>query len=620
MNRTCLALSLLAVFLAVGQAQSTSPLALYLHDTTGILPDTPLPFNYQLASTAVGGNTPTVLKMINSSSNNVYFATALVSPSVGSTAQNPNFSVNGVFVDQILVPGASVLFTVNFTPTTTGIITGYLTLAYQVQQNGCVYSGAGTVCPATLSNASIFNGTATNAVLTLSYQSSSGPVVLSPSSASPLNFPNTSLSSTSSITFTLTNATAASVPTPAISLPLLNSTQPNAFTLDRSTVPASMAPGQASDFIVTFEPSQAGLANVNLQIGAYSYPLQGYGIIVATIDALQISYTNSTGVRTLPQAATPISFGQVVPGSGASSTLTFNLLNPTTSANSVVINAITISGATYSLSGLPTIPVTLPPGASINFTAVFGPVGVGTFTGSLAIGSRSFLLTGVGISSTVPSLSITTSGNVSSQEQLNLVIQAGTPSPVATLGTLTMKFAPSIASVTDDAAVQFLATGGRQLNISLASGAETATYNNQSTIGFQTGTTAGTLTFSVAFPNTPTYSKSFTIPAATPPFTSVQASRDNPNLLITVDGFDNTYSAGPLSFTFYDTSGKVIGAPINFNAAAQFHDLFFTGNTYGGLFSLQATFPVSGDITKVGSVNISLANSAGTTTSSATFH
>jgi hypothetical protein len=187
-----------------------------------------------------------------------------------------------------------------------------------------------------------------------------------------------------------------------------------------------------------------------------------------------------------------------------------------------------------------------------------------------------------------------------------------------------MQFAPSISGVTGDAAVGFVAPNPQQLNISFNAGASTATYTDQndmqqSSIPFQTGTTAGTLTFTVAFPNTTTYTQSFTIPGTTPQIASVQATRESPNLVVTLMGYDNTYSAGQLSFTFYDTSGKVIGSPIAFNETSNFQQLFFVGNTYGGLFSLGGNFPVSGDITKVGSVTVGVTNSAGQSTSSATF-
>ena len=107
--------------------------------------------------------------------------------------------------------------------------------------------------------------------------------------------------------------------------------------------------------------------------------------------------------------------------------------------------------------------------------------------------------------------------------------------------------------------------------------------------------------------------------AVIPSFSGVQANWESPNLLVTVNGYDNTYSAGRSLFTFYDTSGNVIGSPIAYNATSSFQQLFYTGNTDGGLFPLQANFPVSGDGTKVGSVTVSLANTSGSTTQSASF-
>ena len=619
MNRICTIALLLG---SVAYAQTSSPFAMYLHDTTGVLPDTPLPALYQLASTAVGGNTPTVLKMVNSSANTVYFVDAYLSSSATTVTSNTNFSVTGDFQDQKLLPGASELIVINFAPTTTGVITGYLDLAYQVETGGCVLSGTGTICPGNITNVSTFNGTATAAQLTLTYQSGGSSLTLTPGSSSPLNFPNTSLSVTSPIVFTLNNASTAAITVPAISLAVLNVYEPSAFSIDTSAIPVALAAGQSANFTVTFAPSQIGLASGAIQIGSNTYPIQGYGIIVADIDSLQISYTNAAGVRTLPQAATPIAFGQVVPGSGASSVLTFSISNPSTSANAVTISSITVSGMGFSAAGLPAANVSLNPGgpgSSINFTITFAPTSVGAFSGSLSIGTRTFSLSGLAISSAVPGLSITTSGAVASQQQLNLVIQSSAPATVTTLGTVSMQFTPTISGVTDDAAVLFVATGGRKLNISFNTGAQTATYNNSSSIAFQTGTTAGSLTFTVAFPNTTTYIQSFTIPGATPQVASIQATRESPNLVVTLTGYDNTYSAGQLSFTFYDTSGKVIGSPIAFNEASNFQQLFFVGNNDGGLFSLQGNFPVSGDITKVGSVTVGVTNSAGQSTSSATF-
>jgi hypothetical protein len=609
--------------------QVISPFTFYVHDTTGKLPDAPLTAAYQVLGTSVGGLSPTVLKMVNTSANSAEFVLAVVSTGASSSAVNPNFSVTGQFQDLTLVAGGSSYFTINFTPTATGVISGFLNFAFEIPENGCSLSSL--TCPGSFVNVSTLTGTATPPQLILSYTPPGGSsTVLTPGNKSPLNFPNISLSATSTFTFTITNPTTADTAAPAISLPPVNQNAPSAFALNTSSVPSVIPAGQSANFTVTFAPSQTGLTNGVLQVGSNTYPIQGAGIIVASIDSLQISYTDATGVRTLPQSATPISFAQVIPGGGTTSVLTFSVLNPTTSYNAVTISGIIISGASFSLSGLPPPPISIAPGSSITFQVSFTPTSSGSNTGSLAIGARQFVLNGLSVLSPVvaPSstISLVLSGPLSSQQQATVTVQFSSPVLNAALGTISLQFSPTVASVTDDPAVMFLANGTRQLSIAVAANAQTATYtdksgNSQSGIVFQTGSTAGTITFSVNFVNTPVYTQSFTIPAAAIQLTSAQALRQDPNLLITIDGYDNTYSAGQLSFTFYDTSGKTIGNPIQVNATSNFQQFFFSNaNTGGGVFSLQASFPVTGGaITQVGSVAVGITSTAGQATTTATF-
>jgi hypothetical protein len=108
--------------------------------------------------------------------------------------------------------------------------------------------------------------------------------------------------------------------------------------------------------------------------------------------SLQISYVNSSGVRTFPQAATPISFGQLLPANGANLSLSFTATNPATATGSVTVSAITVSGAPFSLSSAPAAPISIAPGASIGFNAIFTPTSVGKFTGTLSIGDVQFSL------------------------------------------------------------------------------------------------------------------------------------------------------------------------------------------------------------------------------------
>ena len=45
-----------------------------------------------------------------------------------------------------------------------------------------------------------------------------------------------------------------------------------------------------------------------------------------------------------------------------------------------------------------------------------------------------------------------------------------------------------------------------------------------------------------------------------------------------------------------------------------FHRYFFVSNTTGGAFGLLATFPVTGDTSQIGAVDVQITNSAGVTT------
>jgi hypothetical protein len=125
----------------------------------------------------------------------------------------------------------------------------------------------------------------------------------------------------------------------------------------------------------------------------------------------------------------------------------------------------------------------------------------------------------------------------------------------------------------------------------------------------------------VTFPNKAPFTKSFAIVPEQIRITSSKAIRQAPNLVLTFNGYDNTYSAGKLSFTFYDTNGHLISpSPVTVNAASDFHQYFFGTNDVGGVFSMQARFPVlNGDAAQVGSVGVTLTNSVGSTTLTQTF-
>lgn len=79
-----------------------------------------------------------------------------------------------------------------------------------------------------------------------------------------------------------------------------------------------------------------------------------------------------------------------------------------------------------------------------------------------------------------------------------------------------------------------------------------------------------------------------------------------------VIGFDNTYSAGKMSFTFVDASGNTIGSPITADFTSNFQS-FYAGQQSGSTFLIRVSFPVEGNQTLVAKVTATLINSAGQT-------
>ena len=80
---------------------------------------------------------------------------------------------------------------------------------------------------------------------------------------------------------------------------------------------------------------------------------------------------------------------------------------------------------------------------------------------------------------------------------------------------------------------------------------------------------------------------------------------------------DNTRTASTASFTFYDSSQNVLGGPYTQDLSQPFNN-YFANSTEGGMFELDATFPVSGDTSRIASMNVSLTNSENTITTNVT--
>jgi hypothetical protein len=220
----------------------------------------------------------------------------------------------------------------------------------------------------------------------------------------------------------------------------------------------------------------------------------------------------------------------------------------------------------------------------------------------------------------LPSLTIAgVSDTVAPGSQPNLGISLSGPVPVPMTGTSTLSFTPDTGA--DDPSVVF-SNGQRTANFAIAQGATNALFNPDP-LRLQTGTVAGAITivtrlFSNGIDVTPAPppTQVVRIPPGPPVITSVSLVRSAQGLQIVITGFAPTRQVSSASVTFTPASGASLqtaqfSVPVEGTFVA-----WYTSSAsapFGSQFTL--TLPFNGDTSAVGSVQVSLINSQGTSNS-----
>jgi Abnormal spindle-like microcephaly-assoc'd, ASPM-SPD-2-Hydin len=590
---------LLILFAAVGL--SAQGLEFFVH-TPGQTADGPaLGSTYDFPDTDVGANSTVVLRLRNKSTTQVYIVRTVFT-------SDPNFSLDGSTQDECLAANGFEDLTVSFAPQATGAASSPVEIGYVAYpaSTGCPSSPPQNVQVATLAT---LNGNGITATLDVSValNGNTSPI----SAGTTIAFGEVPVASTKTATIKVLNSSSVTLPlaTPAIVAAVFS--QPP-FTLGSlANWPTSLAAGSSASFTLTFTPTQQALVTASLTIGSRSYPLTGIGVPGEGLSSLLVTYTLPSGVHYTISPVSPVSFGSALTGS--SSTFIFTISNPSTNFDPQTISTISLSGSGFSLTNLPTLPVTLQPGATTTFSVIFAPTQAGAASAALAIGTLKYTLTGtVSAPALNPSFQFTPQTPVSDQ-QAQLSINLPNAAQVASIGTLTMTFSSSVTGVTSDPAIVFVSTGGRNTNVNFALGATTGTFpDGTSSLSFQTGTTAGTLTFNLSFADGESYSKSIELVPETVQILSASATKQSPYVVINLSAFDNTYSASKVVFNFYNATGATLtSGGIPYDGTQSFHGYFFVNNQAGGAFTLQAQFPVTGDITTIAAADVTIQNSSG---------
>ena len=378
--------------------------------------------------------------------------------------------------------------------------------------------------------------------------------------------------------------------------------QGEGFTIEGNpTTPYKVAPGTNVDFRVRFRPLNFGSYSANLRINDNTTFITGSSPKSITLSAKE------NGEFQLLSSGDTTLFGSVELPSNAARR--FRLDNPANTQLSV--SNLSVGTGMFKLVDLSPAPFALDPGESLEFTVTYNPLMAGIHQSELILNQRTFQLEGVGVDPPYPEPEILLETQaLESGAQGSISVRLPSPSIATGTGELRMKFQPSIDWAADDPAIQFLASGSKVIPLKVFKGETYTHLGNEETAVFQTGTTAGTITFTVKL-GTHKIQASGTMLPSPVVMDSSSLKRTATGLELNIAGFDNSQSTSEIAFTFYDKSGRALtSAPIKADVSVAFSHFFLT-TKLGGLFSLTAAFPVAGDSSQIGAVDVQFTSGAG---------
>ncbi len=179
-------------------------------------------------------------------------------------------------------------------------------------------------------------------------------------------------------------------------------------------LPYTVAPSTNVSVQIQYKPTgvgtDTGYVNVTFQgEPAVTINLQGTG------SSSQFSFQVIQSDSQVPVApGGTISFPQT--RLGQTNSVVFKITNGGNASGA--ISSISATGAAYTLTGLPALPLTLGPNGAATFTATFTPTQPGTALGNLLINNNSFTLSGVGLASQI-TVSYDVSGSTVTLSQSN---------------------------------------------------------------------------------------------------------------------------------------------------------------------------------------------------------
>ena len=519
----------------------------------------------------------------------------------GISSTGAAFHLSGLPLFPFSVPANQTFqVVITYTPTGVGTDTGQATVTFD--------SGS----PITIN----LQGSGSSSSFVYQIQSNP-PTVVAPGGTIP--FPATNVGQTSSLTLRILNSGNANGTVSSISI------SGQGFQITNPQVlPQVLAPNASLTLNISFSPSQSGNLTGSLFINSDTLSLAGTGLG----PQLAFSYVAGGNTITLGSSNNSVVFSPIA--ITQSEAIILDVQNTGTLPAVISNIGIGINNSPFSLSGVPSLPVSVQPGSSFPLTITFTPTTLGFSNATLLFDTTAIQLVGSGTQPPpLPSYSFQGPiGNANAMAQPGVGLTLSAPYPVAIAGVLTLTVS---GTPTPDPAVQF-SSGGFTALFTIAANSTNAVFANQaSQIFLQTGTVASTITLTPSFatqaggvsltPATPPTLQFAIAPAAPVLITSTIATQSANSFSLSIVGYSTTRSLTSLSVKFTAASGFTVPTTQLTVDLTQISTAWF-GSTasepFGGQFSLAVPFNFQGTapagqslINAISAVSVSLANSVG---------
>ncbi len=368
-------------------------------------------------------------------------------------------------------------------------------------------------------------------------------------------------------------------------------TAPYTWAVTAGALPASITLDARSGTL-SGTPTAAGSFNFTVQVTdtAKNNASKAFSLTITSNSILSI-----TTATPLPGATQGTAYSQTLSASGGKPPYTWSI---TTGA---LPTGLALNGSSGVISGTPTT------------TGAF-TFGVHVSDSASATADQQSTLVVVAPSPT-PSLSIVgvpSAANSAAAVSFDVTLSA--PYAKAVTGQVTLTFQPSGPAARDDPSIQF-STGGRTLSFTIAAGKTHATFP-ASTVAFQTGTVAGTITLTVSSDlSGGSGSSSATVAPTAPGIQSMTVATNSTGFQVQIAGISNSRDLTAAIFHFTAASGQTVQTSDLTVDLSSLASQWFSGTTssqFGGTFLLVVPFTVQqGASSGLASVSAQLQNTQG---------